>query len=229
MYVGIVGAGVSGLYTALLLRREGHVVKVFEAADRVGGRIYTHRFTPQAKSEDIYFEAGAMRIPRSSLHSKVFDLIRYLNTHSSTENRIDLIPYILDHENNRSFFQNQKGSLQDNKWATKADLPDAYRGQSPQELLGNVVLPWLTLLRQDFDTGFQKLLKYDEYSFRIYLRLVAGWPHEVIDFVELFCSQTNQYDLSFTEIILQNLDFDTKDVSNSNSTFPIVSDTDCFV
>lgn len=106
MHVGIIGAGISGLYTALLLRREGHKVTVFEAADRVGGRIYTYRFTPQAKSEDIYFEAGAMRIPRSSLHSKVFDFVRYLNTHGFAVFKIELIPYILDHENNRSFFQN---------------------------------------------------------------------------------------------------------------------------
>jgi monoamine oxidase len=213
MHVGIVGAGVSGLYSALLLRRAGHKVTVFEAEDRVGGRIYTHRFTPQAKSENIYFEAGAMRIPRSSLHSKVFDLIRYLNTHSSATDRIELIPYILDHENNLSFFQNRKGLLQDKSWGAEANLPERYRNKSPQELLGSVVLPWLTLLRQDFDAGFEQLLKYDEYSFRAYLRSVVGWPHEVIEFVELFCSQTNQYDLSFTEIIIQNLDFDTKDVS----------------
>ncbi|KAM6485694.1 hypothetical protein HDV62DRAFT_403108 [Trichoderma sp. SZMC 28011] len=211
MHVGIIGAGISGLYTALLLRREGHKVTIFEAADRVGGRIYTHRFTPQAKSEDIYFEAGAMRIPRSSLHSKVFDFVRYLNTHGFAGDKIELIPYILDHENNRSFFQNQKGALQDSKWAAEAGLPEAYRNKTPQQLLGSVVLPWLSILRKDFDAGFEKLLKYDEYSFRAYLRLVVGWPHEVIEFVELFCSQTNQYDLSFTEIIMQNLDFDTKD------------------
>ncbi|KAL6694214.1 hypothetical protein J3F84DRAFT_400685 [Trichoderma pleuroticola] len=211
MHVGIIGAGISGLYTALLLRREGHKVTIFEAADRVGGRIYTYRFTPQAKSEDIYFEAGAMRIPRSSLHSKVFDFVRYLNTHGFAGDKIELIPYILDHENNRSFFQNQKGALQDSKWAAEAGLPEAYCNKTPQQLLGSVVLPWLSILRKDFDAGFEKLLKYDEYSFRAYLRLVVGWPHEVIEFVELFCSQTNQYDLSFTEIILQNLDFDTKD------------------
>ncbi|KAK8091374.1 FAD/NAD(P)-binding domain-containing protein [Apiospora kogelbergensis] len=211
MHVGIIGAGISGLYTGLLLRREGHTVTIFEAADRVGGRIYTHRFTPQARSEDIYFEAGAMRIPRSSLHSKVFDLIRYLNTHGSAENRIELIPYVLDHDNNRSFFQGQKGMLQDPRWAAKASLPAAYRNKTPQQLLGGVVIPWLTLLRQNFDDGFEKLLQFDEYSFRNYLRSVVGWPHEVIEFVELFCSQTNQYDLSFTEIIMQNLDFDTKD------------------
>ncbi|KAK8092475.1 FAD/NAD(P)-binding domain-containing protein [Apiospora kogelbergensis] len=211
MHVGIIGAGISGLYTGLLLRREGHTVTIFEAADRVGGRIYTHRFTPQARSEDVYFEAGAMRIPRSSLHSKVFDLIRYLNTHGSAENRIELIPYVLDHDNNRSFFQGQKGLLQDPRWAAKASLPAAYRNKTPQQLLGGVVIPWLTLLRQNFDDGFEKLLQFDEYSFRNYLRSVVGWPHEVIEFVELFCSQTNQYDLSFTEIIMQNLDFDTKD------------------
>ncbi|KAI1171031.1 hypothetical protein F4777DRAFT_594441 [Nemania sp. FL0916] len=211
MHVGIVGAGISGLYSALLLRREGHKVTVFEASDRVGGRIYTYRFTPQAKSESIYFEAGAMRIPRSSLHSQVFDLIRYLNTHASAADRIELIPYVLDHENNLSFFQNRKGQLQDSKWAKEAGLPERYHNKTPQELLGSVVLPWLMRLRQDFNAGFEELLKYDEYSFRAYLRHVVGWPHEVVEFVELFCSQTNQYDLSFTEIIVQNLDFDTKD------------------
>ncbi|KAF5532972.1 amino acid oxidase [Fusarium napiforme] len=211
MHVGIVGAGISGLYTGLLLRREGHRVTIFEAADRVGGRIYTHRFTPQVKSQDVYFEAGAMRIPRSSLHSMVFDLIRYLNTHGPAENRIELIPYILEHENNKSFFRGQKGLLQDPRWSGDADLPAGFRNKTPQQLLGSVVIPWLTLLRQNFDDGFTKLLQYDEYSFRAYLRSVAGWPHQVIEFVELFCSQTNQYDLSFTEIIMQNLDFDTKD------------------
>ncbi|KAI0872140.1 hypothetical protein GGS24DRAFT_491700 [Hypoxylon argillaceum] len=210
MHVGIVGSGVSGLYSALLLRREGHKVTVFEAADRVGGRIYTYRFSPQAKSEDVYFEAGAMRIPRSSLHSQVFDLIRYLNTHASAADRIELIPYILDHENNLSFFQNRKGRLQETAWAAAAGLPEQYHNKTPQELLGSVVLPWLTLLRADFDSGFLELLKYDEYSFRAYLRSIVGWPHEVVEFVELFCSQTNQYDLSFTEIIVQNLDFDTE-------------------
>ncbi|KAI0121340.1 hypothetical protein BJ170DRAFT_661203 [Xylariales sp. AK1849] len=211
MHVGIVGAGISGLYVALLLRREGHEVTIFEASDRVGGRIFTYRFSPQARAEDIYFGAGAMRIPRSSLHSRAFDMVRYLNTHSPTENKVELIPYILEHENNRSFIHNEKGSLEDRRWASKIGLPDRYRDKTAQELLGSVVLPWLTLLREDFDKGFTKLLEYDEFSFRAYLPLIAGWPHEVIEFVELLCSQTNQYELSFTEIIMQNLDFDTKD------------------
>jgi phytoene dehydrogenase-like protein len=211
MHVGVIGAGVSGLYTALLLRREGHEVTVYEAQNQVGGRIFTHYFTPQGNKEAPYFEAGAMRIPRSSLHSMVFDFVRYLNTHSAAEDKIEFIPYILEHENNLSFFQNKKGRLQDSKWATEANLPERFQNQTPQELLGSVVFPWLALLRKDFNSGFQQLLQHDSLSFRGYLLTVAGWPHEVIDFVELFCSQTNQYDLAFTEIIMQNLDFDTKE------------------
>jgi monoamine oxidase len=39
----VVGAGVAGLAAASRLRREGLRVEVFEARDRIGGRIFTHR------------------------------------------------------------------------------------------------------------------------------------------------------------------------------------------
>ena len=216
MHVGIVGAGISGLYTGLLLHREGHQVTIFEASNRVGGRIYTHRFTSQAEDHDAYFEAGAMRVPRSTLHTKVFDLVRYLNTHSKLEAKIELIPYVLEHENNKTFIQNKKGALSDSTWPQRLGLPEKYWGISARELLNFVISPWLELLRRDFEAGFQALLEYDEFSFRAFLRLEAQWAHEVVDFVELFCSQTNQFDLSFTEIIMQNLDFDTKEVRTSS-------------
>ena len=68
--------------------------------------------TPQAKSEDIYFQVGAMRIPRSSLHLKVFNLIRYLNTHCFAEENVKLMPYTLEHNRNISFFDDNKGCIQ---------------------------------------------------------------------------------------------------------------------
>nr|WP_214742964.1 FAD-dependent oxidoreductase [Exiguobacterium sp. s48] len=39
--IAIIGAGVSGLYAALQLQQKGYDVTVFEARDRVGGRIFT--------------------------------------------------------------------------------------------------------------------------------------------------------------------------------------------
>lgn len=46
--VGIIGAGAGGLYTALLLDSLGIDYDLLEASNRVGGRIYTHRFNQTA-------------------------------------------------------------------------------------------------------------------------------------------------------------------------------------
>jgi monoamine oxidase len=40
--VAVVGAGVAGLAVASKLRDEGFRVAVFEARDRIGGRVLTH-------------------------------------------------------------------------------------------------------------------------------------------------------------------------------------------
>ena len=45
--IGIVGGGFSGLYSAWLLRKMGFKVTVFEASDRLGGRVHTfYDFSP---------------------------------------------------------------------------------------------------------------------------------------------------------------------------------------
>ena len=48
--VGIIGAGAGGLYTAVLLDSLGIDYDILEASDRVGGRIFTHRFNETAWS-----------------------------------------------------------------------------------------------------------------------------------------------------------------------------------
>ena len=56
--VTIVGAGMAGLAAAHELKRLGYPVHILEGSDRVGGRIWTHRF-----EDGSYHELGAMRIP----------------------------------------------------------------------------------------------------------------------------------------------------------------------
>ncbi|MFJ8313434.1 flavin monoamine oxidase family protein [Streptomyces sp. NPDC094147] len=58
----VVGAGIAGMVTALLLKEAGHRVTILEAnANRAGGRIKTFRGVFSDKS--LHAEAGAMRLP----------------------------------------------------------------------------------------------------------------------------------------------------------------------
>jgi uncharacterized protein with NAD-binding domain and iron-sulfur cluster len=62
--IGIVGAGMAGIYTAFILDRlaiPGLSYEILEGSDRAGGRVYTHRFSEQRHD---YYEVGAMRFPK---------------------------------------------------------------------------------------------------------------------------------------------------------------------
>lgn len=75
----IVGAGVAGLLTALMLKIGGiYDFDVIEASDRVGGRLYTHWFSDKENpdSEHDYYDIGAMRIPEiKTMQSYVVPLL----------------------------------------------------------------------------------------------------------------------------------------------------------
>ena len=62
--VGIVGGGIAGLYSALLLKEglPNVSVKIFEATERVGGRVYTHRFSEEKYQ---YLKLGLCDFPKS--------------------------------------------------------------------------------------------------------------------------------------------------------------------
>jgi len=63
--VAVVGAGAAGLAAARELYRAGYKVTVFEASDRIGGRLYTKKIASNATSSnhDTQGELGAMRMP----------------------------------------------------------------------------------------------------------------------------------------------------------------------
>ncbi|TFY51012.1 hypothetical protein EVG20_g11211, partial [Dentipellis fragilis] len=211
--IGIVGGGAAGLYAALLLQSMGHLVTIYEASGRIGGRIFTYHFSSQP---DQYFEAGAMRIPPAKFQQILLDLIEAMNDDDDLpkEMHVELIEYFLNSPGNKLLINNVAGDGQNFGNTTPASIdwpvPDKFKNQTANDLLTSAVSLFANL---SFDEIVEK---YDNFSFRHFLKLFApnkadtttvGWPDSVVDFVETVCSQTNQFALSCTELYMQYQDF----------------------
>jgi len=66
--IAVIGAGPSGLRTAMLLEAAGHHVEVFEARDRVGGRLNT------ITTERGFYDAGGEWIDGD--HHRIIELLK---------------------------------------------------------------------------------------------------------------------------------------------------------
>ncbi|RWS20046.1 hypothetical protein B4U80_12166, partial [Leptotrombidium deliense] len=95
MKVGVVGAGIAGLYTALLLQELGIDYEILEASEKIGGRLETHYFD---KNESYnYVEIGGMRFPKVPefdrfIGKQKWSLLSYLNTKLDDKNKVKPIP-----------------------------------------------------------------------------------------------------------------------------------------
>jgi monoamine oxidase len=213
--VGIVGAGMAGLYAALLLKSRGIDCHLYEAhPTRLGGRVYTHRFNNEPNQ---YFEAGAMRLPETPEQQPVFDLISFLNEQSAPESNIELIPYNLYDTNGNLVYVNGKrafsGATMTLEYANQHPealgfkLPPDECNKTASQLLDEVLQPFFDQLEVDFDLGFAKIVQYDNYSLYTYLTEIAGWSMEKVNYVEVMTSATNQFHSSFTELVIESMDF----------------------
>ncbi|KAL5050626.1 hypothetical protein BDW71DRAFT_215872 [Aspergillus fruticulosus] len=108
--IAIVGAGISGLATALMLDSVGvHNWEIIEASNRVGGRFRTR----YVAGTDEWAEMGPMRLPysvtykddnetlRYTDHELTFQLAQILNDMNENDPKwkIDFIPWIQHHPN----------------------------------------------------------------------------------------------------------------------------------
>ena len=194
--VGIVGAGAAGLYSALLLKkyRPGISVKIFEASDRVGGCIYTHRFENKPHQ---YFEAGAMRLPVIDSHKPVFDLIGYLNQNLQ-DFKVGLIDYHFSDPSGNRMYVN--GTKQDNDKIMTVEYAnshfdelgfcEAVATEEAGKLLNDAIEPLIDEFKADFEAA---LKKYDSMALHFYLSQELGWSEAKINYVEVLTAQTNEF------------------------------------
>jgi monoamine oxidase len=203
----IIGAGMSGLVSASLLKQAGHNVTILEATDRVGGRIYTLRGDLR---DGQYLEAGAMRIPHTHLlaleYIKKFKLPvnRFIN---STPNDIVYIKGI------KTRFK----VYEQNPDILRFPVYPQEKGKTAKELLQLAIKPVTDFIEQNPKRNWPWVIKeLDKYSMDTYLRYnpfgVTLSPG-AIEMIKVILTLEGLMELSFLELLRELLILFTPDIT----------------
>ncbi|KAG9127559.1 hypothetical protein FRC07_012304 [Ceratobasidium sp. 392] len=221
--IAVIGAGVSGLQVAMKLGTK-YKVDVFEASDRVGGRLYTYHFNqvPGAGEWD-YFDVGAMRFPDTSVMAPTYKLFKELG--------IPLLDYHMSCGDTRMYYNNRHFKRSDATGqdfgasiSEKGNVPDAWAAIGYAELMKIACRRFVDALKENYDDGYEQLMVYDEYSTRAFMAFVkldeytnpkTGvtylekplYPTTVINWLETMSFSSGWFDRAFSETILELLAF----------------------
>lgn len=155
-HIVIVGAGIAGLTSALLLKEAGHRVTILEARNRLGGRIFTYR----GFAGGMYGEFGAMRFPRQHHLGQYLIHERF---------RLPTTPFPMSDEDTFVYL-NGRGVRRSAFTAETYDFPLApgEQGLAPADLMLQVMAPLIEMAAQP--GGWAQLVaQYDRYSLLGYL------------------------------------------------------------
>ncbi|KAF8343482.1 hypothetical protein F5887DRAFT_973207 [Amanita rubescens] len=194
--VGILGAGASGLYTALILESLNIPYKVLEARDDVGGRLFTHHFPNTTGAPYNYFDVGAMRFPKIDNMRRVFHLFEYpaLNT-GDIQLNAKLREYHTSCKNTLLSYNGVTVRQSDNPGGDifKASELILDTDSTPyikagiNAIINDVIEPFARGIMNDLETrntligpGWRNLMKYDKYSIRTYMSVVYK-PSDKLD------------------------------------------------
>ncbi|OAX41858.1 hypothetical protein K503DRAFT_436190 [Rhizopogon vinicolor AM-OR11-026] len=191
--VGILGAGVGGLYTALMLDSLDIKYEILEASDRTGGRLFTHKFEDGGKYD--YYDVGAMRYPlpkkdengkyKSGVMKRLGELIEYskLNDGLAVPLRDTIIDYYYQARTGGTFkyFNSERYQVPlenpdpPNFRAREMGVESEYITAGVDNIAADIVIPFARMIMEDvgLDTnmgkGWDLMMQNDAYSLRAYM------------------------------------------------------------
>ncbi|KAF5656476.1 l-amino acid oxidase [Fusarium heterosporum] len=207
--VCIVGAGIAGLYIAMILddlQIPNLEYEILEASDRVGGRVYTHRFS---EKKNDYYDIGAMRYPDIPTMQRTFDLFKRTDVH--------LLKYHFKGSNCPKLFNDRPftaatrdpyGVSVSRGGFVPDDVVDNAEG-----ILEDIYGPFKRAMAENFEIGFRCLMAVDHFSTREYLRrgghngLGRCFDFHSIQWLETQSTSTNLFDQAFSESVMDSCDF----------------------
>ncbi|KAF8596137.1 amine oxidase [Ceratobasidium sp. AG-I] len=210
--------GASGLYAALILQDLGIPYQIIEAQDKVGGRLFTHKFPDQTGAPYNYFDVGAMRFPKISSMERVFKLFEYppLNT-GDIALKAKLKPfYFIGGGNNNTYFSYNGVTIRQNA------MPAQDPFKADQAITDDIISPFATRLLDDLKNGgsdgWKYMKEFDLHSTRSYMALrytpsldlnipKNPLPNDVINWCETFDKSTGWYDRALSETVLEAVAF----------------------
>ncbi|KAF8125406.1 hypothetical protein EV363DRAFT_1350526 [Boletus edulis] len=188
--VGILGAGIGGLYAALILDSLDIEYEIFEAKDHTGGRVSTYKFPGGGKYD--YYNMGAMRFPfpkkdshgryKNGAMKRLAELTEYGPLNEGRDRLKDsIIPYYLhgrDGSKPAYYYLNgirepvsngPRGDFGARDMGVGAD----YIRAGVDAIINDVVQPFARMLVQDVETGTRKgwevLQTNESHTFRSYM------------------------------------------------------------